>query len=186
MGPHAIGLSSCDQTPFGPADANHPLAAPRASLSHLSGTFTSRCVDRYRRLIYRSHLTRFLAHQAHAGLIGTARPTHYCVLADENGFNSDEIQRLTNSLSFVFGRATRSVSLVTPAYYADIALEKCRVLAATEFDDTSTTVSGHSGDRDAPVAMLDPEFFCKKFARAQGFHNMWCVRKSPFLKDNNR
>lgn len=32
--------------------------------------------------------------QAHAGLIGTARPTHYIVLLDENGYKSDELQKL--------------------------------------------------------------------------------------------
>ncbi|KAH7911489.1 ribonuclease H-like domain-containing protein [Hygrophoropsis aurantiaca] len=64
--------------------------------------------------------------QAHGGLQGQTRPTHYYVVHDEIGFNADTIQVLTNSLSYMFGRATKAVSLVSPAYYADVACERGR------------------------------------------------------------
>ncbi|KIK92862.1 hypothetical protein PAXRUDRAFT_829570 [Paxillus rubicundulus Ve08.2h10] len=64
--------------------------------------------------------------QAHAGLKGTARSTHYFVIHDENSFNADQLQGLTNDLSYVFARATKGVSLVAPAYWADIACERGR------------------------------------------------------------
>lgn len=64
--------------------------------------------------------------QAHGGLQGTTRPTHYYVVHDEIGFMADELQSLTNSVSYMFARATKAVSLVSPAYYADLACERGR------------------------------------------------------------
>jgi eukaryotic translation initiation factor 2C len=76
-----------------------------------------------------------------AGLVGTARPTHYSVLVDDNKFKPDDLQvgaavssmsialsdqmseylqRLTNALCYNFPRATRSVSIVSVAYMADV------------------------------------------------------------------
>jgi hypothetical protein len=64
--------------------------------------------------------------QAHGGLQGTTRPTHYYVVHDEIGFKADELQVLTNAVSYMFARATKAVSLVSPAYYADLACERGR------------------------------------------------------------
>jgi eukaryotic translation initiation factor 2C len=64
--------------------------------------------------------------QAHGGLQGTTRPTHYYVVHDEIKFKADELQGLTNSVSYMFARATKAVSLVSPAYYADLACERGR------------------------------------------------------------
>jgi eukaryotic translation initiation factor 2C len=63
---------------------------------------------------------------AHGGLQGTTRPTHYYVVHDEIGFAADQLQTLTNSVSYMFARATKAVSLVSPAYYADLACERGR------------------------------------------------------------
>ncbi|KAA8894920.1 Piwi domain-containing protein [Sphaerosporella brunnea] len=64
--------------------------------------------------------------QAHQGLKGTARPCHYYVLVDDNKFTADAFQNLTYQLCYNFARATRSVSVCTPAYYADILCERAR------------------------------------------------------------
>src|ERR1700712_3787806 len=63
---------------------------------------------------------------AHGGLQGTTKPTHYYVIHDEIGFGADNLQVLTNALSYMFARATKAVSLVSPAYYADVACERGR------------------------------------------------------------
>ena len=63
---------------------------------------------------------------AHGGLQGTTRPTHYYVVHNEIGFKADELQVLTNAVSYMFARATKAVSLVSPAYYADLACERGR------------------------------------------------------------
>ncbi len=64
--------------------------------------------------------------QAHAGLQGTVRSTHYTLVYDENRFAADDIQQGTNSVSYLWARATKSVSLIPPAYWADRACERAR------------------------------------------------------------
>jgi eukaryotic translation initiation factor 2C len=48
---------------------------------------------------------------AHAGPIGTSRPTHYHVLLDEIGFLPDDVQKLVLSLSYVYQRSTTAISV---------------------------------------------------------------------------
>ncbi|KAG1256210.1 hypothetical protein G6F68_009881 [Rhizopus microsporus] len=64
--------------------------------------------------------------QSHAGLQGTSRPTHYHVLHDENKFTSDALQELTYRMCYIYSRATRSVSIVPAAYYADLVATRAR------------------------------------------------------------
>jgi eukaryotic translation initiation factor 2C len=62
--------------------------------------------------------------QSHGGLLGTSRPSHYSVLYDDNNFSPDALQSLSFTLCHVYARATRSVSIPAPVYYADIACER--------------------------------------------------------------
>ncbi|KAK6532444.1 hypothetical protein TWF281_006632 [Arthrobotrys megalospora] len=64
--------------------------------------------------------------QAHSGLQGTVRPAHYYVIRDDIGFSADKLQNLTHNLCYLFGRATKGVSIVPPAYYADLACDRGR------------------------------------------------------------
>ncbi|KAF3937824.1 hypothetical protein ABW19_dt0206716 [Dactylella cylindrospora] len=64
--------------------------------------------------------------QAHAGLQGTVRPAHYYVIRDDIGFSADKLQSLTHNLCYLFGRATKGVSIIPPAYYADLACDRGR------------------------------------------------------------
>lgn len=63
---------------------------------------------------------------AHQGLQGTSKPAHYVVIKDENKLGADQLQSLTHSLCYTFARATRSVSICPPAYYADLLCERGR------------------------------------------------------------
>ncbi|KAF8637180.1 hypothetical protein AX17_002993 [Amanita inopinata Kibby_2008] len=85
--------------------------------------------------------------QAHAGLQGTVKSTHYTVIYDETRFSADEIQQGTNDTSYLYARATKAVSLIPPAYYADLACERgrCYLNEFLNADDRMTTVSGRSG-----------------------------------------
>lgn len=83
---------------------------------------------------------------SHGGLIGTSRPAHYSVVHDDNNFTPDSLQKLTFNLCHVYARATRSVSIPPPVYYADIvcARAKNHLPQGQEFDlsDTMSVASG--------------------------------------------
>ncbi|KAJ7074810.1 argonaute-like protein [Mycena amicta] len=85
--------------------------------------------------------------QAHAGLQGTVRPTHYTVVYDELKLTADEIQQGSNDFSYLYARATKAVSLIPAAYYADLACERGRYYLNEFMSDDRTTTSGRGGDR---------------------------------------
>ncbi|KAK7727387.1 hypothetical protein SLS63_007210 [Diaporthe eres] len=72
---------------------------------------------------------------AHSAIQGTAKPTRYVVVLDEI-FLTDyrnhpqnsaaRLESLTHDISYLFGRATKAVSVCTPAYYADILCTRAR------------------------------------------------------------
>ena len=82
---------------------------------------------------------------------------HYHVIADENNFGADAIQRLTFALSHLYSRCTRSVSLVPPVYYAHLAAARGAAYAkAAESSETSSSVSGASAmdtETATPIAL---------------------------------
>lgn len=110
--------------------------------------------------------------QAHAGLKGTARPAHYYVIHDEHSFGADELQEFTHQLCYLFGRATKGVSICPPAYYADLACERgrCYVHRLSLQDDTASVKSGSSDEDEENV---------KKFVRKE-----WVNGINPQLRDS--
>ncbi|KAG6852515.1 hypothetical protein C0991_011282 [Blastosporella zonata] len=86
--------------------------------------------------------------QAHAGLQGTVKATHYSVVYDENLFTADEIQKVAHDTSYLYARATKAVSLIPPAYYADLACERGRCYLNDFLVDDKTSASGRGYDRD--------------------------------------
>jgi len=88
--------------------------------------------------------------QAHAGLQGTVRPTHYVVVYDESSLTADAVQQGVHAASYLYARATKAVSLVPPAYYADIVCEQARFwiqgfLNQGGGSDTASSVEGGGG-----------------------------------------
>lgn len=95
--------------------------------------------------------------QAHAALQGTARPCHYYIVLDEifrSAFKpgtpavpagcqntADVLEDLTHALCYLFGRATKAVSLCPPAYYADIVCERARCYLVDVFDSPNPSVA---------------------------------------------
>ncbi|KAI4308285.1 hypothetical protein L6164_031375 [Bauhinia variegata] len=80
---------------------------------------------------------------AHAGMIGTSRPTHYHILYDEVGFSPDDLQELVHSLSYVYQRSTTAISVVAPICYAHLAATQLGQFM--KFEDKSETSSSHGG-----------------------------------------
>jgi eukaryotic translation initiation factor 2C len=105
--------------------------------------------------------------QAHACLQGTARMCHYFVVLDEIFSKrpvkapyqnpADAFEDLTHNLCYLFGRATKSVSLCPPAYYADILCTRTRCYLSDQYDpnDTSATPSIASGVTNRPQPTFD-------------------------------
>lgn len=103
--------------------------------------------------------------QAHSGLVGTARPAHYVVLHDDNAFKSDELQRVFNSLSYSYSRATRSVSLAPPAMYAHFLCEKARILLKSDDEsDVASSISDSAPTRTA-ISTIDTKKLMTQLSR---------------------
>lgn len=82
--------------------------------------------------------------QAHTAIKGTARPAHYFTVWDEifqyqkpappNQNAADILENLTHKVCYLFGRATKAVSICPPAYYADLVCERARCYMSHLFD----------------------------------------------------
>ncbi|RDW94415.1 QDE2 protein [Coleophoma crateriformis] len=87
--------------------------------------------------------------QAHTSLKGTARPCHYYVVLDEifagrsvkppHKNNADALEDLTHNMCYLFGRATKGVSLCPPAYYADVLCTRTRCYMSEYFDPVESS-----------------------------------------------
>jgi len=64
--------------------------------------------------------------QSHRPLQGTGRSAHYFVLTNQMCLSSDELQRITHALCYIYARATKGVSYCSPAYYADRLCDRGR------------------------------------------------------------
>ncbi|KAH9038041.1 Piwi-domain-containing protein [Lactarius deliciosus] len=93
--------------------------------------------------------------QAHAGLQGSVKSTHYVVLYDESSLTANDVQQGVHTASYLYARATKAVSLVPPAYYADIVCERARywihelLLADTQDDDDASSSSTSTKGADS-------------------------------------
>lgn len=107
--------------------------------------------------------------QSHSVIQGTGRPAHYYVILDEifrsrskflrqpSEHAANELEKVTQALCYVFGRATKAVSICTPAYYADILCERARRYLADVFEgsDTASTVGEGSSTAGGSVDRND-------------------------------
>jgi hypothetical protein len=108
--------------------------------------------------------------QAHAALQGTARPAHYFVVHDEIFTKTsvpppfknaaDVLESLTHNMCYLFGRATKAVSLCPPAYYSDLACDRSRCYLGGLID---ASVAGSQADSvtgmgaDAATVVIHPD-----------------------------
>ena len=104
--------------------------------------------------------------QSHTALQGTARPAHYYIIHDEIFTKrkvppqfqnvADVVEDLTHNMCYLFGRATKAVSICPPAYYADIVCERARCYLSGLFDmetpsatPAGSVAGGGGGQMDA-------------------------------------
>ncbi|WRT64768.1 uncharacterized protein IL334_001702 [Kwoniella shivajii] len=109
--------------------------------------------------------------QAHAGLQGTARPTHYVVVADENAFTADRMQNLCNSLCYSYARSSRAVSLIPVTY---LIAFKARDFCYPEDSSDGGSVAGASAASGPVDAVFDPKQLYKRLEQVPQFNEvMW-------------
>ncbi|KAJ5698606.1 hypothetical protein N7462_000611 [Penicillium macrosclerotiorum] len=126
------------------------------SMNPVAGTVVDRGISEAR------HWDFYL--QAHAALQGTARPAHYFTVWDEifaplhpgttpGAGAADKLQDLTHKMCYLFGRATKAVSVCPPAYYADLVCTRARCYLSDLFDPSpdatpaGSVLSGAGGGR---------------------------------------
>ncbi|KAF2805607.1 putative RNA interference and gene silencing protein [Mytilinidion resinicola] len=110
--------------------------------------------------------------QPHSALQGTARPAHYYIVLDEIFTRhyktavpapfknvADVLEDLTHTMCYLYGRATKAVSLCPPAYYADIVCERARCYLNDVFDtpthSAAPSVAGSAQGRESLVGNED-------------------------------
>ncbi|MCJ1286740.1 hypothetical protein MMC26_006086 [Xylographa opegraphella] len=106
--------------------------------------------------------------QAHTALQGTARPAHYYIIHDEIFAKAtvkapfqntaDVLEDLTHNMCYMFGRATKAVSICPPAYYADLVCTRARCYLSRIFDATpaASTVGGGGDDPQQNEVRIHP------------------------------
>ena len=107
--------------------------------------------------------------QSHTAIQGTARPAHYYIAYDEifqsqkapPSFTNaaDVVEDLTHNLCYMYGRATKAVSLCPPAYYADLACERARFYLGGLMDQSPSGTPGGSvasGQTSSSGQAVDP------------------------------
>ncbi|GAA5986024.1 hypothetical protein JCM10908_006374 [Rhodotorula pacifica] len=80
---------------------------------------------------------------SHKALLGTGRSAHHTVLVDDSNFTADQLQPLVFHLCFTYAKATRAVSVPTPAFYASRLCTRAQLLLSQE-DDRTTVISSTS------------------------------------------
>ncbi|KAK9425192.1 putative Piwi domain-containing protein [Seiridium unicorne] len=135
------------QTRFYPTDPNNMTASRNIK----NGTVVDRGVTLAR--VWDFFLT------AHTALQGTARPAHYTVLLDEvfrstfKGEAANNLEKITHEMCYLFGRATKAVSICPPAYYADILCTRQRVHMSELFEgsDNASSISGATASNTGSI-----------------------------------
>ncbi|CAH7674996.1 Piwi domain-domain-containing protein, partial [Phakopsora pachyrhizi] len=113
----------------------HPSDADRSGISQ-PGTI----VDK---LIGDPFLYNFFI-QSQASLKGTSCPSRYLVLKDETNHTVDDFQNIANLVSSGFQRATKSVEIATPTYYANLVATRAKKWDMSD-DYGSTIFTANSG-----------------------------------------
>ena len=96
---------------------------------------------------------------AHTAIQGTARPARYTVIYDEIFQTSksqpasitSELEKITYNMCYMFSRATKSVSICPPAYYADLVCTRARLYQSKLFNQVV------GGDDVDPVDRAFPQ-----------------------------
>ncbi|KAI0065132.1 Piwi-domain-containing protein [Artomyces pyxidatus] len=99
--------------------------------------------------------------QSHGGLLGTSRPAHYIVLWNDavcgnNRMSLDGLQEFSFYLCHVYARASRSISIPAPVYYADLVCARANYYFDESLESEIATASSETCDIDKWRAGFHP------------------------------
>ncbi|KAF2420279.1 Piwi-domain-containing protein [Tothia fuscella] len=112
--------------------------ADQKSWNTLPGTVVDRHITGYGDKLWDFYL------QPHKALQGTARCSHYIVIKNEIGFSAGDLEKMTHTMCYGYHRATKAVSICTPAYYADLVAERGRAYLYRVMNDDISGASESS------------------------------------------
>ncbi|ERT01105.1 RNA interference and protein silencing protein (Qde2) [Sporothrix schenckii 1099-18] len=100
---------------------------------------------------------------AHTAIQGTARPARYTVIYDEifqsrggdPSMSTGELEKITYNMCYLFSRATKSVSICPPAYYADLVCTRARLYQSKLFNQAMEGSGSEPADRVFPQVHPD-------------------------------
>ncbi|KIH92555.1 RNA interference and protein silencing protein [Sporothrix brasiliensis 5110] len=100
---------------------------------------------------------------AHTAIQGTARPARYTVIYDEifqsrggdPSMSTGELEKITYNMCYLFSRATKSVSICPPAYYADLVCTRARLYQSKLFNQAMEGSDSDPADRVFPQVHPD-------------------------------
>jgi len=121
--------------------------------------------------------------QAHAGLQGTTKSTHYYPVYDENDLDADTLQGLTNNISYLYARATKAVSLAPPAYYSDLACERGRCYLHELMNSVPQGRKSQQGGQEKGKKMSKEEEEAEKLRVFQQALALWGNGIGPGVKE---
>lgn len=104
--------------------------------------------------------------QSQGGLKGTSKPSHYVVVYnDDNTMNADVLQGISYALCHVHARATRSIGIPAPVYYADLVCSRVDYhLKGANYDNESIHSGGSEFDLQSWVDKFRaPKYFGKMY-----------------------
>ncbi|KAG3081600.1 hypothetical protein PI124_g19158 [Phytophthora idaei] len=90
----------------------------------------------------------------HSGIQGTSVPTQYTVMVDESHLSADQVEQLTYRLCYNYARCTRSVAIVPPIHYAQLAAEHA-LGALTETPTDCSSSSSYMGSSYTLAGLSD-------------------------------
>ncbi len=95
---------------------------------------------------------------AHSGIQGCSRPCKYHVVHDENNISADDLYKLLFSLSFMYARCTRSVSLPPPVYYSHLLAFRMAYFVKEDDSSEEMSVMSRMSDKDFPAIDYTDKF----------------------------
>ncbi|TVY84813.1 Protein argonaute 1B [Lachnellula suecica] len=97
--------------------------------------------------------------QSHHSPKGTARSSHYVVIHDDLDYPMADLEKITHNICYTGSKATKALSVCTPAKYADLLCDRLRCYMKPVLDNfyqPSSNVTGNAGATAGSASQASP------------------------------